>query len=98
MVTGSGPVTQLMIDDLLSKGVKTVANWYGMTEQPPPVFVGYNSEQFDFTATPGYTVEFTDAGECVINGFPTGDLFDVVNKRFLKRIDEVSSTKTWKHV
>jgi long-subunit acyl-CoA synthetase (AMP-forming) len=98
MVTGSGPVSQKMINDFLSKGVNIVANWYGMTEQPPPVFVGYNSEQFDFTTRHGYTVEFTDIGECVINGFPTGDLFDVVNKRFLKRIDEISGTKTWKHV
>ena len=98
MVTGSGPVTQPMIDEFLSKGVETVANWYGMTEQPPPVFVGYNSEQFDFTTKSGYTIEFTDAGECVINGFPTGDLFDVANKKFLKRIDNISSTNTWKHV
>ena len=98
MVTGSGPVLQPMIDDFLNKGVKTVANWYGMTEQPPPVFVGYNSEQFDFTTKPGYTVEFTDAGECVINGFFTGDIFDVPNKRFLKRKDEASGIKTWKHV
>ena len=95
MVTGSGPVPQVMIDDFLSKGVKTVANWYGMTEQPPPVFVGYNSEQFDFTTRRGYTVEFTDIGECVINGFPTGDLFDVANKTFLRRKLEATGS-TWK--
>ena len=97
MVTGSGPVAQEMIDDFLSKGVKTVANWYGMTEQPPPVFVGYNSEQFDFTAKKGYTVEFTDIGECLINGFPTGDLFDVENKKFLRRKLEANGS-TWKTV
>lgn len=97
MVTGSGSVPQAMIDDFLSKGVKLVANWYGMTEQPPPVFVGYNSEQFDFTTKSGYTVEFTDEGECVINGFETGDIFDVANKKFLKR--KLSSTgATWKTV
>ena len=96
MVTGSGPVPQNMIDDFLNKGVKTVANWYGMTEQPPPVFVGHNSEQFDFTAKMGYTVEFTDDGECIINGFSTGDLFDVKNRKFLRRKIEPSCNKTWK--
>ena len=96
MVTGSGPVPQNMIDDFLNKGVKTVANWYGMTEQPPPVFVGHNSEQFDFTTKMGYTVEFTDDGECIINGFSTGDLFDVKNRKFLRRKIEPSCNKTWK--
>jgi fatty-acyl-CoA synthase len=98
MVTGSSPVTQTMIDDFLNKGVKTVANWYGMTEMPPPVFVGHNSEQFDFTAKSGYAVEFADNGECFINGFPTGDFFDVKNCRFLKRRAEVSNNKTWKQI
>jgi long-subunit acyl-CoA synthetase (AMP-forming) len=98
MVTGSGSVPQEMIDDFLNKGVKLVANWYGMTEQPPPVFVGYNSEQFDFTSKLGYTVEFTDEGECVINGFETGDIFDLNSKKFLKRKLEVSSNNTWKAI
>ena len=98
MVTGSGTVPQAMIDDFLSKGVKTVANWYGMTEQPPPVFVGYNSEQFDFTPRAGYTVEFTDLGECVINGFETGDIFDMVNQKFLRRKSESTNNTTWKSV
>jgi long-subunit acyl-CoA synthetase (AMP-forming) len=97
MVTGSGPVTQVMIDDFVSKGVKTVANWYGMTEQPPPVFVGYNSEQFDFRSKEDYTVEFTDEGECIINGFHTGDLFDTANRIFLKRKLE-SNGITWKTI
>jgi len=96
MVTGSGPVSQTMIDDFISKGVKTVANWYGMTEQPPPVFIGYNTESFDFKSK-GYTVEFTDEGECVIDGFYTGDLFDIVNKLFLMRKNILSNTKTWKN-
>lgn len=98
MVTGSGPVPQEMIDDFLSKGVKLVANWYGMTEQPPPVFVGYNSEQFDFTAKSGYTVEFTDEGECLINGFATGDIFDLPNKKFLRRKLDAVNKNTWKNV
>jgi long-chain acyl-CoA synthetase len=96
MVTGSGPVPQAMIDDFLNKGVKTVANWYGMTEMPPPVFVGYNTETFDFKSN-GYTVEFTDEGECVLDGFYTGDLFDVVTKKFLMRKNLPSNTKTWKN-
>ncbi len=97
MVTGSGKVSQEMIDDFLSKGVKLVANWYGMTEQPPPVFVGYNSESFDFAAKEGYTVEFTDEGECIINGFQTGDLFDLKTKKFLRRKLE-STGNTWKTI
>jgi acyl-coenzyme A synthetase/AMP-(fatty) acid ligase len=96
MVTGSGPVSQAMIDDFLSKGVKTVANWYGMTEMPPPVFVGYNTASFDFKSN-GYAVEFTDEGECVIDGFYTGDLFDINTKLFRMRKNIPSNTKTWKN-
>lgn len=96
MVTGSGIVPQIMIDDFVSKGVKTVANWYGMTEHPPPVFLGYNTESFDFESH-GYTVEFTDEGECIIDGFYTGDLFDVKNKKFLRRKNTTSNVKTWKN-
>lgn len=95
MVTGSGNVSQQMIDDFKARGVTTVANWYGMTEMPPPVFIGYDSASFDFTAKEGYTVEFTDEGECVINGWHTGDLFDVEKKIFLKRKVE-SNGNTWK--
>jgi long-subunit acyl-CoA synthetase (AMP-forming) len=96
MVTGSGSVPQAMIDDFVSKGVKTVANWYGMTEVPPPVFIGYNTESFDFKSNE-YTIEFTDEGECVIDGFYTGDLFDVVTKKFLTRKTAPSNIKTWKN-
>jgi long-subunit acyl-CoA synthetase (AMP-forming) len=97
MVTGSGPVSQSMIDDFVSKGVKTVANWYGMTEHPPPVLIGYNSEHFDLTPTQGYTVEFANDGECIINGFGTGDVFDVTNKKFLQRKQPTSGV-TWKNL
>jgi long-subunit acyl-CoA synthetase (AMP-forming) len=95
MVTGSGNVGQKMIDDFRDRGVKLVANWYGMTEMPPPVFVGYNTESFDFTAKEGYTVDFTDEGECVINGLHTGDIFDVKRKLFLKRKVTINGN-TWK--
>ena len=98
MVTGSGPVSQSMIDDFVSKGVKTVANWYGMTEQPPPVLIGYNSEQFDLNPKSGYTVEFADDGECVINGFATGDIFDVTHKKFLQRKQSIGNSVTWKNL
>lgn len=95
MVTGSQPVEQWMIDALLERGVKVVANWYGMTEMPPPVFVGYNSVSFDFTPKEGYNVEFTDEGECVINGLHTKDIFDVDRRVFLKR-KNTASGYTWK--
>jgi long-subunit acyl-CoA synthetase (AMP-forming) len=97
MVTGSGPVPQEMINDFLAKGVGIVANWYGMTEQPPPVLIGYNSEAFDFAPKEGYTVDFLDDGECIINGFATGDIFDVQTRKFLRRKDQ-STGSTWKTI
>lgn len=95
MIVGSGVCSQAMIDDFKSKGVQRVANWYGMTEMPPPVFVGYDSEAFDFTPKEGYAVEFAADGECIINGYRTGDVFDLVTKKFLKRKVE-SNGSTWK--
>lgn len=95
MVTGSGPISQTMIDDFLSKGVRTVANWYGMTEFPPPVFVGYNSESFDFKST--YDIGFTEEGECVIDRILTGDFFDVNTGKFLYRKLPIKH-ETWKNV
>jgi fatty-acyl-CoA synthase len=97
MVTGSSSVPQVMIDDFKSKGVQTVANWYGMTEMPPPVFIGYDSEQFDFEPKEGYAVDFLDDGECIINGFATGDIFDVQSKKFLRRKDQTTGS-TWKTI
>lgn len=96
MVVGSGICSQEMINDFRSKGVKLVANWYGMTEMPPPVFVGYNSEAFDFTPKSGYTVEFSNDGECIINGMRTGDIFDLNTKKFLRRISDEQG-RTWKN-
>jgi long-subunit acyl-CoA synthetase (AMP-forming) len=94
MVTGSSTITQEMIDDFRNKGVNLVANWYGMTEMPPPIFIGYNSPQFDFTSK--HHIEFTDEGECVIDGFCTGDIFDVTNKVFLRR-KNLPNGSTWKN-
>ena len=95
MVTGSQTVSQKNINTMLNKGVKLVANWYGMTEMPPPVLIGYNTASFDFTPKSGYSVEFTDEGECVINGVHTGDLFDKQTKTFLKR-KHAAVSNTWK--
>jgi acyl-coenzyme A synthetase/AMP-(fatty) acid ligase len=95
MVTGSQQTSQTTIDSLRAKGVATVANWYGMTEMPPPIFVGYNSTAFDFTPKYGYSVEFTDEGECVINGIPTGDIFDLATKTFSHRRNNATNS-TWK--
>ena len=95
MVTGSQTVNQSIIDNLKQRGVKHVSNWYGMTEMPPPVFVGSNSESFNFTTKSGYSVDFTNEGECIINGFFTGDIFDLDSKKFLRRKDEANND-TWK--
>lgn len=95
MVTGSQLIEQSMIDNLLSKGIQLVANWYGMTEMPPPVFVGYNTASFDFTPKDGYSVEFTPECECIINGMPTGDIFDLTTNKFLHR-KETANGQTWK--
>ena len=64
---------------------------------PPPVFVGYNTSSFDFTARDGYSVEFTDEGECIINGFYTGDLFDTNTKVFCNRKTDTLNINTWKN-
>lgn len=95
MVTGSKRISQNLIDSLREKGIKTVANWYGMTEMPPPVLVGYNSESFDLTPKKGYSIEFSDDGECIINGYYTGDIFDVSTRKFLRRKIEANGN-TWK--
>lgn len=95
MVTGSQIVTQDLINSLKNKGVQTVANWYGMTEMPPPVFVGYNTDSFDFTPKEGYIIEFSPENECIINGLPTGDIFDIDKKIFLRR-KITPNGQTWK--
>lgn len=95
LVMGTNIISQELIDSLLAKGVQKIGNWYGMTEMPPPVFVGHNSECFDFTPSEGYEVKFTDSGECVINGFHTGDIFDINTKKFVRR-NNVVNNNTWK--
>ena len=97
MVTGSSSISQEMINSFKSKGVQTVANWYGMTEMPPPVLVGYDTASFNFTPKDGYTVEFTSEGECVVNGLYPGDIFDLTTQTFLSR-KITANEATWKTV
>jgi len=96
MVTGSSPITQEFIDAFTQRGVQTVANWYGMTECPPPIMVGYNTPYFTKVDD---NVIFTRSGECVINGFYTGDIFDKDNndRLFFKQRLNNADRKTWKN-
>jgi acyl-coenzyme A synthetase/AMP-(fatty) acid ligase len=94
MVTGSQIVSMDIINMLRNKGVQTVANWYGMTEFPPPVLVAYNNDCFDLTSTK-YDIKFTEEGECVINGFHTKDIFDLTTGRMIGRKDTANGN-TWK--
>jgi|TARA_B100001094_G_scaffold40088_1_gene34679 long-subunit acyl-CoA synthetase (AMP-forming) len=104
MVTGSSTITQDFIDAFTSKGVQTVANWYGMTEVPPPVFVGYNTPEFDLSTVDQdrYHIMFMPAGgysgdlqQCYINGKATGDLFKLGPCRFAQRMKKLNGD-TWK--
>lgn len=104
MVTGSSKITQEFIDAFLSKGVQKIGNWYGMTEFPPPVFVGYNSISFDLETidTDRFHVMFmpvsgieSKISMCYINGVATGDLFNMETKTFHSRIKDANG-KTWK--
>lgn len=92
MVTGSSIVTQEFIDTFRDRGVQLVANWYGMTEFPPPVMIGYNSTKFTKI---DHNVSFSDMHECLIDGFSTGDIFDTTTMEFSHRIKPANG-KTWK--
>mgnify|MGYP006432656511 CR=1 FL=1 len=99
-VTGSQNVHQSIIDALLQKGVTTVGNWYGSTEYPPPLFVGYNSVQFNFTqSSPHHSLTFngsTSCSELLVDGKRTDDFFDLRNNTFICRGKEDPGFKTWK--
>jgi acyl-coenzyme A synthetase/AMP-(fatty) acid ligase len=94
MVTGSQPVSIEMINMLLDKGVQLVANWYGMTEIPPPVLVAYNSNRFNLSSN-RYDIKFADDGECIINGLYTKDVFDVNTGHLIGRKTQANGS-TWK--
>lgn len=102
MVTGSNSIEQSFINTFREHGVQTVANWYGMTEAPPPIMIGYNSSEFDLDTIDQnkHHVMFQPCGysglnECYINGIATGDLFTTNPVRFARRAKE-SSGATWK--
>jgi len=96
MIMGSQTVPIEMIRMLREKGVQIIGNWYGSTENPPPVFVAKNGIEFDFNARIGYRISFSSEGECHVNGVPTGDIFDTDTNKYSKRKNEVSSNRTWK--
>lgn len=92
MVTGSAKIDQSFIDAFRERGVQTVANWYGMTEVPPPIMIGYNSPKFTIVDE---NIRFADDGECIIDGWATGDVFDRSSMTFSHRKKEVNGS-TWK--
>jgi acyl-coenzyme A synthetase/AMP-(fatty) acid ligase len=91
MTTGSDNVTEEFINAFLSRGVKKIGNWYGMTEFPPPVMIAYNGLAFTKVIEPNQ-VTYID-NECIINGIPTGDIF--INGKFSHRKSS-SFNSTWK--
>lgn len=95
MIMGSQNVPNEMIDMILAKGVKLIANWYGSTEHPPPVLVAYNGSVFDITKSFGYSVEFTSEGECIIDGDRTGDVFNLNTNHYSHRVQDATNI-TWK--
>ena len=44
-----------------------------------------------------HNVEFADDGEGIVNGFATGDIFDLKTKKFLCR-KQIASGQTWKTI
>lgn len=98
MVTGSSKITQEFIDTFKNQGVKIVSNWYGMTEHPPPIMIGYNSTRFDLNTAAG-NIKFHSLdsllAECFIDNKPTGDIFEMNTMEFhSRRIN--ANRPTWK--
>lgn len=103
MVTGSTKIEQEFIDAFKKQGVQLIANWYGMTEFPPPILIGYDSTSFDIQNTPTddhlmfHPVTATsNLCELIINGRSTGDIFDMNTKTFSHRRTSPNG-KTWKN-
>lgn len=101
MITGSNKIEQFFIDAFRERGVQLVANWYGMTEYPPPIMIGYNSTSFDLKTYNKNHVIFqpvsatSSLAECIVNGQSTGDIFDMQTREFHSRRAHASG-KTWK--
>lgn len=93
MVTGSSNITQNFIDTFREKGVQTVANWYGMTEVPPPIMIGYNTPHFTKISD---NVMFNNQGECIIDGWHSGDIFEIGDVIKFSHRKTASNGKTWK--
>lgn len=93
MVTGSSKIEQDFIDAFKTKGVQCVANWYGMTEAPPPVMIGYDTPHFTKI---NKDVRFNHMGECIIGDYLTGDIFEVGDKIKFSHRKNSSNGKTWK--
>ncbi len=105
MVTGSSKIEQSFIDEFKNRGVKTVANWYGMTEVPPPIMIGYDSPAFDLNTidhTENHVMFMplqatgTNLQHCIINGKSTGDIFNMDTKEYYGRLKEANG-HTWKN-
>ena len=100
MVTGSNKIEQDFIDAFKNRGVQCVANWYGMTEFPPPILIGYDRPSFDYRPTDDHIMfhpvtATSNLGEAIINGKATGDIFDTKTMTFSHRRKEANG-KTWK--
>lgn len=91
MTTGSDNITDEFINAFLSRGVKKIGNWYGMTEFPPPIMIAYNGLEFT-KVVDSHHVTYID-GECFVNDIPTGDIF--VNGKFSHR-KQSATNGTWK--
>ena len=99
---GADNVTQDMINILQNKGA-TVMVWYGMTENPPPVMIGYGRPVFT-KFNPAYDLTWTADNELIINGEGTQDIFKRnIDSRFDgsleydHRIQSDSGNSTWKN-
>ena len=104
MVTGSSKIEQSFIDEFKNRGVQKIANWYGMTENPPPIMIGYDSPAFDFNTIDHrenhvmfMPLQATQSNlqHCIINGRSTGDIFNMDTHEYHGRIKEPHG-KTWK--
>jgi acyl-coenzyme A synthetase/AMP-(fatty) acid ligase len=95
LIMGSQDVPEDMISMLRAKGVQTIQNWYGSTENPPPVFVATNGTKFDFRNSYGYQVGFDQDGLLYVNGESTGDVFNLETQTYSHRLKDATKS-TWK--
>lgn len=90
ILTGSAPIEDDDIEQLLKRGASEVWNVYGSTEFPPPILISKNSNIFDLS-----DMNFTQDSELIIDNKLTGDIFDLNTGKFTHRTTgEVGNT--WK--